>query len=183
MIATFRCKNKKRKYILLFFVIFYFYFDVGILCRTINNRHEVKAQENVSNGKKENSLISSKKAIIQEHVSGSDYTSETENSVILEDETNIQLPTQANGNEKIWIVDKPAWTEEVTRYKKEYIGKYICESEVGIKFFDTNKDASDYQYWCAQNGILCNYYWDDYAFEIEVPYIEEIYNEEEGHWE
>ncbi len=87
-----------------------------------------------------------------------------------------------NKPEKVWGVVKLAWDETVTKYRTEYVGKYVCESEIGTKYFDEHDDAHDYYVWCGDNRYLCNYYWDDYVLQEQVPYTEVIHHEAVYGW-
>ena len=89
------------------------------------------------------------------------------------------------GKKKVWIVDKPAWTETVTKYRTET--KYrptwwtygngttkIHYSEEEAYNLYINDTTGEHASW--GNG-------EDEAYTVQVPYTETINHPEEGHWE
>lgn len=77
---------------------------------------------------------------------------------------------------KVWIVDKPAWTETVTKYRNEQVTKYTC----GGKIFDDYESGYEYLIWCTDNGIECGNL-GPVTVTVQVPYTETINHPEEGH--
>ena len=76
---------------------------------------------------------------------------------------------------KVWIVDKPAWTETVTKYRTEQVTKYTC----GGKIFDDYD--SGYEYYVNAEESVGNL--GPITITEQVPYTETINHPEEGHWE
>ena len=85
---------------------------------------------------------------------------------------------------KVWIVDKPAWTETVTKYRTEtkyrptwwikgYNGNVRTYYDEDKWYYDC-KNAEDVGSW--GNG-------EDEAYTEQVPYTETISHPEEGHYE
>ena len=83
--------------------------------------------------------------------------------------------------QKVWIVDKPAWTETVTKYRNEQVTKYECESEIGNKIFNTYDEGFAFYSDCGDKGILCNLH--PINVVEKQPYTETITHPEQGHWE
>ena len=79
---------------------------------------------------------------------------------------------------KVWIVDKPAWTETVTKYRNEQVTKYTC----GGKIFDDYDSGYEYYSYCIDNGIECGNLGPT-TVTVQVPYTETISHPEEGHYE
>ena len=79
---------------------------------------------------------------------------------------------------KVWIVDKPAWTETVTKYRNEQVTKYTC----GGKIFDDYDSGYEYYSYCIDNGIECGNLGPT-TVTVQVPYTETINHPEEGHYE
>lgn len=80
--------------------------------------------------------------------------------------------------QKVWIVDKAAWTETVTKYRNEQVTKYTC----GGKIFDDYESGYEYLIWCTDNGIECGNLGPT-TVTVQVPYTETINHPEQGHWE
>ena len=85
---------------------------------------------------------------------------------------------------KVWIVDKPAWPETVTKTRTEtkyrptwwikgYNGNVRTYYDEDKWYYDC-KNAEDVGSW--GNG-------EDEAYTVQVPYTETINHPEEGHWE
>lgn len=77
---------------------------------------------------------------------------------------------------KVWIVDKPAWTETVTKYRTEQVTKY----KYGDEIFDTYDEGYEAYSDPAKfgRGNL-----GPITVTEQVPYTETISHPEEGHWE
>lgn len=77
---------------------------------------------------------------------------------------------------KVWIVDKPAWTETVTKYRTEQVTKY----KYGDEIFDTYDEGYEAYSDPAKfgRGNL-----GPITITEQVPYTETINHPEEGHWE
>lgn len=83
--------------------------------------------------------------------------------------------------QKVWIVDKAAWTETVTKYRTEtkYRPTWIVKTNNGIKVFYNEAEAVQYaheNYFAYSDG-------QDEAYTVQVPYTETINHPEQGHWE
>lgn len=77
--------------------------------------------------------------------------------------------------QKVWIVDKPAWTETVTKYRTEQVTKYTC----GGKIFDDYD--SGYEFYINSEDSYGNL--GPITVTEQVPYTETINHPEEGHYE
>lgn len=77
---------------------------------------------------------------------------------------------------KVWIVDKPAWTETVTKYRTEQVTKYKCDD----KLFNTYDEG--YEYYIRDDSPAVEGLYPVTVTE-QVPYTETINHPEEGHWE
>ena len=77
---------------------------------------------------------------------------------------------------KVWIVDKPAWAETVTKYRTEQVTKY----KYGDEIFDTYDEGYEAYSDPAKfgRGNL-----GPITITEQVPYTETINHPEEGHWE
>ena len=95
-------------------------------------------------------------------------------------ETKPSAPSTPKPKEKqrIWIVDKAAWTETVTKYRNEQVTKYTC----GGKIFDDYDSGYEYLIWCTDNGIECGNLGPT-TVTVQVPYTETINHPEQGHYE
>lgn len=78
--------------------------------------------------------------------------------------------------QKVWIVDKPAWTETVTKYRNEQVTKYKCDD----KLFNTYDEG--YEYYIRDDSPAVEGLYPVTVTE-QVPYTETINHPEEGHWE
>ena len=77
---------------------------------------------------------------------------------------------------KVWIVDKPAWTETVTKYRTEQVTKYKCDD----KLFNTYDEG--YEYYIRDDSPAVEGLYPVTVTE-QVPYTETINHPEEGHYE
>ena len=79
---------------------------------------------------------------------------------------------------KVWIVDKAAWVETVTKYRNEQVTKYYY----GGQYFD-DYDSGYAVY--LQDGMDGNPKGNlgPVTVTVQVPYTETINHPEEGHWE
>ena len=76
------------------------------------------------------------------------------------------------------MIDKPAWTETVTKYRVQKETKYYCNG----KYIDDYNSGYDYYYNEGKNGHAVGSL-SPVDVEIEVPYTETINHLEEGHYE
>lgn len=77
---------------------------------------------------------------------------------------------------KVWIVDKPAWTETVTKYRTEQVTKYKCDD----KLFNTYDEG--YEYYIRDDSPAVEGLYPVTVTE-QVPYTETITHPEQGHYE
>ena len=79
---------------------------------------------------------------------------------------------------KVWIVDKPAWTETVVDYDRPVETWIAVDEGSGIerKFYDYDEAMSE-------KGFLESGLGHVYNGETEYPYTKTITHPEEGHWE
>lgn len=84
--------------------------------------------------------------------------------------------------QKVWIVDKAAWTETVTKtrtetkYRPTWWGRLRDGS---IKTFYSEEEV----YNAYGNTVVAWGDGEDEAYTVQVPYTETINHHEEGHWE
>ena len=76
----------------------------------------------------------------------------------------------------MWIVDKPAWTETVTKYRTEQVSKYKCDD----KLFNTYDEC--YEYYIRDDSPAVEGLYPVTVTE-QVPYTETINHPEEGHYD
>ena len=87
--------------------------------------------------------------------------------------------TSGHTKQRVWVVDKEAWTE--TAYRTETRTKIVYKTSDG-KIFNTAKEAQDYQDWVVDNkDYSCNWWSENENYSVEVPYTTN--HPEEGHWE
>ena len=93
--------------------------------------------------------------------------------------TSTSKPSQKpKEKQKVWIVDKPAWTETVVDYDRPVETWIAVDEGSGIerKFYDYNEAMSE-------KGFLDSGLGHVYNGETEYPYTKTINHPEEGHWE
>lgn len=83
---------------------------------------------------------------------------------------------------KVWVVDKAAWTETVTKYRTETQQYTVYRCSDGTEFPDYE---SAYVYYCQKGdaGEGINFGPVTKTETVQVPYTETINHPEEGHWE
>lgn len=88
----------------------------------------------------------------------------------------------SHAKQRVWIVDKAAWTETVTKYRTETQQYTVYRCSDGAEFPDY---ASAYAYYEEQgdNGNYLNFGAVTKTRTVQVPYTETINHPEEGHWE
>lgn len=79
---------------------------------------------------------------------------------------------------KVWIVDKPAWTETVTKYRNEQVTKYYY----GGQYFDDYDSGYAVYLQDAMDGNPKGNL-GPVTVMVQVPYTETITHPEQGHWE
>lgn len=87
-----------------------------------------------------------------------------------------------HAKQRVWIVDKAAWTETVTKYRTETQQYTVYRCSDGAEF---NDYESAYAYYSnmLDEGTPVNFGPFTKARTVQVPYTETITHSEEGHWE
>ena len=89
--------------------------------------------------------------------------------------------SSGHAKQRVWVVDKAAWTETVTKYRTEtqQYTVYVCN---GVEFPDY---SSGYAYYSQllDEGNGTRLYPMTKTRTVQVPYTETINHPEEGHWE
>ena len=82
----------------------------------------------------------------------------------------------------MWVVDKAAWTETVTKYRTEtqQYTVYVCN---GVEFPDYSSGYAYQDKIYEEEGINTRLYPMTKTRTVQVPYTETINHPEEGHWE
>ena len=102
--------------------------------------------------------------------------------------TSKSTPTASKPKEKkkVWIVDKPAWTETVAKYRTETKYRptwWINVNGSHLVFYSEAAQEAKLDELDSQ-GIPSS--WgngEDEAYTVQVPYTETITHPEQGHWE
>lgn len=84
-----------------------------------------------------------------------------------------------HAKQRVWVVDKAAWTETVTKYRTETQQYTVYRCSDGTEFDDYE---SAYEYY-SQDGVTVNFGPVTKTRTVQVPYTETINHPEEGHWE
>ena len=85
--------------------------------------------------------------------------------------------------QRVWVVDKAAWNETVTKYRTETKSKIVYKTSDG-KIFNTAREAQAHQGWMVDNtDQTCNWWSENETYTTQIPYTETINHPEEGHWE
>ena len=110
----------------------------------------------------------------------------TENKVEKKSEKSSNTPSSSNASKpsaktKVWVVDKAAWTETVTKYRTETQTYTVYRNQKGMEFSTYDVAYALYASQPAGTG---------YAFgpvnktrTVTVPYYEYINHPEQGHYE
>lgn len=90
--------------------------------------------------------------------------------------------TSGHNKQRVWVVDKAAWTETVTKYRTETQQYTVYRCSDGAEF---NDYESAYVYYCQKGdeGEGINFGPVTKTRTVQVPYTETITHPEEGHWE
>lgn len=80
--------------------------------------------------------------------------------------------------QRVWIVDKAAWTETVTKYRNEQVTKYYY----GGQYFDDYDSGYSVYLQDAMDGNPKGNL-GPVTVTVQVPYTETINHPEQGHWE
>lgn len=88
----------------------------------------------------------------------------------------------SHAKQRVWIVDKAAWTETVTKYRTEtqQYTVYVCN---GVEFPDYSSGYAYQDKIYEEEGINTRLYPMTKTRTVQVPYTETINHPEEGHWE
>lgn len=90
--------------------------------------------------------------------------------------------TSGHTKQRVWVVDKAAWTETVTKYRTEtqQYTVYVCN---GVEFPDYSSGYAYQDKIYEEEGINTRLYPMTKTRTVQVPYTETINHSEEGHWE
>lgn len=90
--------------------------------------------------------------------------------------------TSGHTKQRVWVVDKEAWTETVTKYRTETQQYTVYRANDGTEFNDY-ASANAYLEKLSEEGIPCHIGPVTKTRTVQVPYTETINHPEEGHWE
>ena len=90
--------------------------------------------------------------------------------------------TSGHAKQRVWVVDKEAWTETVTKYRTETQQCTVYRANDGTEFNDY-ASANAYLEKLSEEGIPCHIGPVTKTRTVQVPYTETINHPEEGHWE
>ena len=90
--------------------------------------------------------------------------------------------SSGHAKQRVWVVDKAAWTETVTKYRTETQQYTVYRCSDGTEF---NDYESAYAYYSnmLDEGTPVNFGPFTKTRTVQVPYTETINHPEEGHWE
>ena len=90
--------------------------------------------------------------------------------------------SSGHAKQRVWVVDKAAWTETVTKYRTEtqQYTVYVCN---GVEFPDYSSGYAYQDKIYEEEGINTRLYPMTKTRTVQVPYTETINHPEEGHWE
>ena len=149
-----------------------------------------KAEKELKEAEEKTEEVKNKKRTTSSSASSSNASTSKSTPTASKPSTNSSSGTTSSSKpspkpkekKKVWIVDKPAWTETVTKYRNEtryrptwwikgYNGNVRTYYDEDKWYYDC-KNAEDVGSW--GNG-------EDEAYTVQVPYTETIYHPEEGH--
>ena len=90
--------------------------------------------------------------------------------------------TSGHTKQRVWVVDKEAWTETVTKYRTSTQQYTVYRANDGTEFNDY-ASANAYLEKLSEEGIPCHIGPVTKTRTVQVPYTETINHPEEGHWE
>ena len=90
--------------------------------------------------------------------------------------------SSGHAKQRVWVVDKAAWTETVTKYRTETQQYTVYRANDGTEFNDY-ASANAYLEKLSEEGIPCHIGPVTKTRTVQVPYTETISHPEEGHWE
>lgn len=88
--------------------------------------------------------------------------------------------TTAKAKTKVWVVDKAAWTEKVTKYRTETQTYTVYRNQRGMEF--STYDAA-YAYYANPDNVGAAFGPVNKTRTVTVPYYEYINHPEQGHYE
>lgn len=88
--------------------------------------------------------------------------------------------TTAKAKTKVWVVDKAAWTEKVTKYRTETQTYTVYRNQRGMEF--STYDAA-YAYYANPDNAGAAFGPVNKTRTVTVPYYEYINHPEQGHYE
>lgn len=88
--------------------------------------------------------------------------------------------TTAKAKTKVWVVDKAAWTEKVTKYRTETQTYTVYRNQKGMEF--STYDAA-YAYYANPDNVGAAFGPVNKTRTVTVPYYEYINHPEQGHYE
>lgn len=90
--------------------------------------------------------------------------------------------TKNRAKQRVWVVDRAAWTETITKYRTEtqQYTVYVCN---GVEFPDYSSGYAYQDKIYEEEGINTRLYPMTKTRTVQVPYTETINHPEEGHWE
>lgn len=88
--------------------------------------------------------------------------------------------TTTRAKTKVWVVDKAAWTEKVTKYRTETQTYTVYRNQRGMEF--STYDAA-YAYYANPDNVGAAFGPVNKTRTVTVPYYEYINHPEQGHYE
>ena len=88
--------------------------------------------------------------------------------------------TTAKAKTKVWVIDKVAWTEKVTKYRTETQTYTVYRNQRGMEF--STYDAA-YAYYANPDNVGAAFGPVNKTRTVTVPYYEYINHPEQGHYE
>ena len=146
-----------------------------------------KAEKELKEAEEKTEEVKNKKSTSSPSASSSNASTNKSTPTASKPRTNSSSGTTSSSKpapkpkekKQVWVVDKPAWTETVTKYRTEtkYRPTWIVKTNNGIKIFYNEAEAVQYaheNYYAYSDG-------EDEAYTVQVPYTETINHPEEGH--
>lgn len=196
--------QKRRKLIIVFLIVFlvisvcgYFAYKsysgnkpVKVSAEVKNDKKTKKSdKKEVKNTKKDETQANNKataSTAIKNKATNKKATPKSNKKATFSDKKTSTKPAK----KKVWVVDKAAWTETVTKYRQAPVTVEYAQFGDGtqIPFCRTHEDGTVEhlgmnavnEYWETVDSGWRNGYRTEYE---QVPYTETINHPEEGHWE
>ena len=149
------------------------------------NKEEIaKAEKELKEAEEKTEDVKDKKGASSSSASSSNTSKSSQTASKSSKNTSSSATSTSNPKEKqkVWIVDKAAWTETVTKtrtetkYRPTWWGRLRDGS---IKTFYSEEEV----YNAYGNTVVAWGDGEDEAYTVQVPYTETINHPEEGHWE